>query len=138
MSPNFPTGRYAGKQVTLINSGSPYLFATLIKRFQRSSTLSRRDRFKYSKRSCSIAYMMGCGGTSPQGTSNARHVASLAGLHSRGVYCNSCDSVNGYFHHVINVRLATDSRGIIGFLLSAGQAGKPSSLSPATLKGKLT
>ena len=37
-------------------------------------------RFKCSKRSLSITHIMASGDTCPQGTSNACHVATLAGL----------------------------------------------------------
>jgi hypothetical protein len=80
MSPGCLTGRYAGKGITLVNRSSPLLFVALIKRFQWFYAIAKRDRFEYLKRSLSIAHFMGSGDTCPKGTSNARHVATLAGL----------------------------------------------------------
>jgi len=69
MSPDCLTGGYSGKWITLVNrvfiQGSPQLFVALIIRFHRFSTTAKRDRFKYSKRSLSIAYIMASGDTCP-------------------------------------------------------------------------
>jgi hypothetical protein len=61
MSPYCLARGYTGKWATLVNWGSPQLFVDLIKRFQRSSTTAKRDRFKYSKQSLSFAYIMANG-----------------------------------------------------------------------------
>jgi hypothetical protein len=69
------------------NSGQPGFNADVCCRNSVISILfnflggsAKRDRFKYSKRSLFIAYIMASGDTCPQETSNARHVATLAGL----------------------------------------------------------
>jgi hypothetical protein len=80
MSPYCLARGYTGKWATLVNWGSPQLFAGPIKRFQCVSTMAKRDRFECLKRSLSIAHIMASGDTCPQGTSSARHVATLAGL----------------------------------------------------------
>jgi hypothetical protein len=56
------------------------VFPTLIKRFQRLSTIAERDRLEYVKWSLSITHIMESGDTCPLGTSSAHHVATLAGL----------------------------------------------------------
>jgi hypothetical protein len=75
MSPNRLASRYAGKRVTVVNEGLPQPFVALIKRFQCFSAIEKQDRF--------IALIMVGGDTCPLGTSNARHVATLAGLRIR-------------------------------------------------------
>jgi hypothetical protein len=65
MSPSCLTGGYSGKGITLVNWGSSQLFATLIKRVQCVATIAKRDRYKYSKRSLSIARIMASGDTCP-------------------------------------------------------------------------
>jgi hypothetical protein len=61
--------------------GFAQMFIDVIQRFQCFSTTTKRGRFEYLKRSLSIAHFMANGDTCPQRTSNARHVATLAGLH---------------------------------------------------------
>jgi hypothetical protein len=79
MSPYCLTRGYAGKWVTLVNGGAPQLFVDLIRRFQRSSTTEKRDRFKYSKQSLSFAYDMANGDIcAPKGIRIP--VAALKGL----------------------------------------------------------
>jgi hypothetical protein len=74
----------ASKQETLVNGvliwGSTQTFVGLTKRFQGFSAIAKKDHSKYLKRSFSIADSMASGDTCPQGTSNARYVATLAGL----------------------------------------------------------
>ena len=50
---------------------------------------TKRDRFEYLKRSLFVAYVMASGDTCPQGISNARHVATLAGLKTRREDCTA-------------------------------------------------
>jgi hypothetical protein len=83
MSPSSRTGELDGERETRVNWGEPQLFSVRIKRFQCFSTPEERDRFEYLKRSLPFAYIMASGDTCPQGTSNARHVATLAGLKTR-------------------------------------------------------
>jgi hypothetical protein len=80
MSPNCLAGSYASKGITLVNWDSTQIFVALIQRFHCFSTIARRDHFEYLKRSLSIAHIMENGDTCTQGTSNARHVATLAEL----------------------------------------------------------
>ena len=80
MSPGYLAGAYAGKRGPPVNWGSTQLLAAVICRFQCSSTKAMRDHLEYLKRSLFIANIMASGDTCPQGTSNARHVATLAGL----------------------------------------------------------
>ena len=70
MSPDSLAGRSASKRVTLYNWGAPQPFVAPIKRFQLFSTMAKRDRFIYLKRSRSIVHLMVIGDTCPQGTSN--------------------------------------------------------------------
>jgi hypothetical protein len=84
MSPDYPDGRYVGNWVTVVNQMLirclSQFFPASINRLQFYSTIAERDRFEYGKRSLVIAHVIADGDTCPQGTSNARHVATLAGL----------------------------------------------------------
>jgi hypothetical protein len=87
MSPHCPDGRNVGRQAIRVNWGSAQIFIALIKRFHCFPTTAKRDYFGYLKRSLSIYHIMASGDTvCPLGTSNARHVATLAGLktHRKG------------------------------------------------------
>lgn len=69
MSLTCPTGKHAGKWVTLVNKGATQKFAAVIQRFQCFSTIVKRDRFNYSKRSLFIARIMLSFDTCPKGPS---------------------------------------------------------------------
>jgi hypothetical protein len=95
MSPGYLTRGYAGKWVTLVNWASPQLFVDLIKRFQRSSTTEKRDRFKYSKQSLSFAYIMVNGDTvCPQGNSFYIPVSVSMARRTRDLVLSPCLPVN--------------------------------------------
>jgi hypothetical protein len=80
MSPGCLAGGCESKGIAPVNWGLPRLFLGPIKRFLCFSMAAKRGRLEYLKRSLSIAHIMASGDTCPQGTSNAHHVATLAGL----------------------------------------------------------
>jgi hypothetical protein len=75
----------AGTRMTLAHRavvrGSRWLFLGPLEQFQCFSVKEKRTAS--SKRPLSFAHIMASGDTCPQGTSNARHVATLAGLKTR-------------------------------------------------------
>ena len=84
MSPCYLTRRYPGKWVTLVNWvfiwGSPQLFVALIQRFQCVFHNSKEGPLPVLAEVPLIRPYYGKWRHMPQGTSNARRVATLAGL----------------------------------------------------------
>jgi hypothetical protein len=90
MSPGCLARRRTGKWMALVGCGSSQPFGASNQAISVFFYNNREGPLQaLLRRSISISHIMESGDTCPQGTSNARHVATLAGLGVAGDECTT-------------------------------------------------